>query len=77
MLDGESARLLSEVSGKLDVVRFHCFPQKRGRGVMACISPCHGEGWGSNPPVSAIFSHNIFFSRGTILNLYHNNNNDL
>lgn len=25
----------------------------RGCGVMACISPCHGEGWSSNLPFSA------------------------
>jgi hypothetical protein len=34
-------------------VRFPFNQQHTGYGVMACISPCHGEGRGSNPLVGA------------------------
>ena len=61
--EGDGTCLLSIVIGEKPIVdRYHCFPQiKRGRGVTACISPCHGEGWGSNPPVSAKNLELIFF----------------
>lgn len=36
-----------------------------GCGVMAAVSPCHGEGRGSNPPLSAILTHSSMVEQNT------------